>query len=239
MFKAKFLATITFATVAITFWLPNTSSQIAFAASNCNSSAGKSGSINLSSKVRAGSVVLCGDWAKVTKPVPDPAPKKVLTKPAPKTPVSTVVYKHSVVAAPNRPKILVSPASRISTATPIVLRAISQPVIRYRYLLGVPTQIKFTPVSYFWKLSDGNASRSKNFTHQALNGGSLVANLRVGFAVTFRFAAGGAWRSFDRTVRLSAAPVKVKVGDEPVKVAKLRYVLFNCFQRPDAPGCRL
>jgi hypothetical protein len=103
----------------------------------------------------------------------------------------------------------------------------------------VPTQIKFTPLSYFWKLSDGNASRSKNFTHQALNGGSLVANLRVGFAVTFRLAAGGAWRSFDRTVRLSAAPVKVKVGDEPVKVAKRRYVLFNCFQRPDAPGCRL
>lgn len=239
MFKAKFLATITLATVAITFWLPSAFGQTAFAASNCNSSAGKSGSINLSSKVRAGSVVLCGDWAKVTKPLDNAAPKKVVIKPAPKTPASTVVYKHSVVAAPNRPKILMSPTSRISTGTPIVLRAISQQVIRYRYLLGVPTQIKFTPVSYFWKLSDGSTSRSKKFTHQLLMGSSLAANLRVGFAVTFRFAAGGAWRPFDRTVRLNAAPVKVKVGDEPGKAAKLRYVLFDCFQRPDAPGCRL
>ena len=221
--------------MAITFWLPSTSAQVAFAATDCNSSAGKSGNINLTSRVRTGSVVLCGDWTKVSKPIPNPAPKKPVANPVPKAPASSIVYTHSVVAAPNRPRISVAQVDALDAV--VVLNSISQPVVRYRYLLGVPTQIRFTPVSYYWKLSDGSTSRAKNFRHRVPSPAVIVANLRVSFVVSFRLSSGSAWHPFDRTVRLNASPVRVKVGTETTNQARLRYVLFNCFQRPQAPGC--
>ena len=243
MFKAKHLATLASVTVAITFWLPIAPSQLVWAASACADSAGRSGNINLSSKVRTSSVVLCGDWAKITKPSVPAAPKKIVAKPftqsGNKTPGSTIVYTHSVVAAPSRPKISATPGHEVAAASLVVFRPVTQPVIRYRYLLGIPTQIRFTPVAYFWRLSDGKTSRAKNLRHRVATSGSLVANLKVSFAVHFRFASGGAWHPFDKAVHLTAIPIKLNVGSAQTQSLKPRYVLFNCLQRPEGPGCRL
>ena len=235
--KSRILPLIALATVAVCFWIPASAIQPASAATVCNSSAGKSGSINFSSKIRTSSVVLCGDWKKVTKPSPVTPPKKVVAKPVTPGVGSSIVYTHSVVAAPSRPKIGALAGSQIELASIVVLRSISQPVIRYRYLLGLPTQIRFTPVSYFWRISDGATSRLKNLRHRASKVGIMTANLKVNFLVSFRPPSGGAWRPFNQTVSMSAAPVRLRVGQSVSSQTSLRYVLFNCFERPMGPGC--
>lgn len=243
MFKGKFLATATIATLAITFWLPITPTQLAVAATSCTNSAGKSGSIIFSSKVRTSSVVLCGDWAKVTKPSAPTVPKKIVTKPLAQpikqSPGSTIVYTHSVIAAPTKPKITASQNGLVQVASYVTLKSVAPSVIRYRYLLGIPTQIKFTPVAYFWRLSDGKTSKAKNLRHLVSDSGQLSVNLKVGYAVGFRLATGGAWRPFDRTVSLNASPIRLNAATAQGEKLKLRYVLFNCLQRPTAPGCSL
>ncbi len=185
--------------------------------------------------------MLCGDWAKITKPSKPVAPKKVVThlvaQPVKKSPASTIVYSHSVIAAPTKPRISASPNTQVQVASYVTFRSVSPSVIRYRYLLGIPTQIKFTPVAYFWRLSDGKTSKAKNLRYRVASSGRLSASLKVSFAVSFRLAAGGAWRSFDRTVYLNAAPIRLNVGGVQPQALKPRYVLFSCLQRPTAPGC--
>ena len=221
--------------MAITFWLPLAPAHVAVAASSCNSAAGNSGRINFSSKFRTSSVVLCGDWAKVTKPSTPTVPKKPVTKPVSQSPGSTIVYTHSVIAAPTRPKITASPNGQVAIGSHVAFRSVSQSVTRYRYLLGIPTQIKFTPVGYFWRFSDGKTSTAKNLRRRIVQAAALSANLKVSFSVKFRLASGGAWRLLDRTVQLNAAPVRLNVSTS--QKPKPRYVLYNCLQRPQAPGC--
>jgi len=234
MRKSKILGRLV--ALAVTFWLPNASLQPAVAANQCNSSAGKTGNINLSSKVRTSSVVLCGDWSKVTKSAVTVAPKKPVSKPA-KPSWSSVIYTHSVEAAPDRPRISAPSASTVSVSSPLLLKGVASSVIRYRYLLRVPTQIKFTPIAYFWRLSDGKTSNSKSLRHRVARPGSITANLKVTFSVSFRLASGGNWRSLNRTVYLNARPVTLKVGSSDAQIPRLRFVHFNCLQRNDAPGC--
>lgn len=235
MFRPRFFAAGAVVTVAITFWLPSVPAQVAEAATGCNSAAGNSGRINFSSKFRTSSVVLCGDWIKVTKPANPTVPKKPVTKPVTKSPGSTIVYTHSVIAAPTKPKITASPSSQVAIDSNVAFRSVSPSVVRYRYLLGIPTQIKFTPVGYFWRFSDGKTSNAKNLRRRITQEAALTANLKVSFSVRFRLASGGAWRLLDRTVQLNAAPVRLNASSS--QKPKPRYVLFNCLQRPEAPGC--
>jgi hypothetical protein len=175
-----------------------------------------------------------------TKPKPKPAPK-----PAPRpssagtqnTQDPPIKYSHSVVAAPAVPRIF-SEATEISIGEPIVLRAITRTHYRYRYLLGVPTQIRFTPIRYVWRMTDGKIANGKHLMARFSAPGQKIVHLLVRFSVAFRASSRGAWRKVVGSVYQTSVPLAIEVTNLG-STKRWRYVAFDCLTRPEGIGCRL
>jgi len=236
-------------TLAILFWLPPTNSAPAFAGTPCGSQATVSGRLNFASKVETGRVLICADWIKTTISIPSatktpkpkvippraPAKPKETSKPS-KPRRSDIRYSHSTSAAPAAPRI------RSSTLNPKVGQTVSLGTStgsqsRYRYLLGIPAEVRFTPSSYSWRLSDGTKADRHRLAHTFQVPGSKKVNLRVKFAIAFRFAGSKYWRKLSQAIWVAAAPLTLNVGSAISSKRKPRFVYYDCLQVSDALGC--
>ena len=237
--------------LAIAFSAYSPSIAPAAAKTPCGSSATVSGRLNFASKVEAHRVLICADWLQVkvneSKPRPSrpsqaPAPKprsesktsaRKPTKPSGK---SAIRYSHSTSAAPSTPKIGFS-KSNLAVGERAVLRAITRTHSRYRYLLGIPAEVRFTPVSYSWRLADDGRASTRSLSHAFEQRGSKLIRLAVKFAIDFRFAGSKFWRKLTKPIWVDALPQRIIVGQPNVGNKKPRYVFYDCRQQPTALGC--
>lgn len=230
------------ATLAILFWLPSANSIPASAVTSCGSQAKVSGRLNFASKVETNRVLICADWLRVStsKPTTKVSVKttKIGTKKsvADKIKKSEIRYSHSASASPAMPRI-VSSAGSLMVGQAVTLRALTRVHSRFRYLLGIPTEVRFTPLSYSWALGDGASSRFRGFAHVFRQPGTKTITMRVKFAIDFRFAGSKYWRKLSQPIWTPALPLKIKVSNGAATPAKPRYVFYDCTQVSTALGC--
>lgn len=236
-------------TLAIMFWLPPTNAAPAFAVTPCGSQATVSGRLNFASKVETDRVLICADWIKTTISIPSPTSSSKPKVDAPRAPAkpkktskpskarrSDIRYSHSTSASPAAPRI------RSSTLSPKVGQSVSFGTStgsqsRYRYLLGIPAEVRFTPAGYSWRLSDGARAKVHKLAHAFQEPGSKVVNLRVKFSIAFRFAGSKYWRKLSQPIWVAAAPLTLNVGSATSSRGKPRFVFYDCLQVEDALGC--
>ncbi|MGX5694907.1 hypothetical protein ACWKWP_01805 [Agromyces soli] len=115
-------------------------------------------------------------------------------------------------------------------------------------LLGRQVEVRFTPVAYEWRFSDGVVVASstrggswadlgaREFTDTATSrrfdeSGRVTAQLVVRYAAEYRFA-GSVWRGIAGTLEVPGASREIVVGE-------LDTVLTDgdCLTRPSGPGC--
>ena len=230
-------------TLAILFWLPSANSIPAAAVTPCGSQATVSGRLNFASKVETSRVLICADWLQVrtTKPTTKASVKtpKIVTKKSAGTKAkkSEIRYSHSASASPAVPRIT-SSSETLMVGQALTLRAVTRVHSRYRYLLGIPTEVRFTPLSYGWMLGDGTSSKSRHLSHVYRQSGIKTVTMSVKFAIDFRFAGSKYWRKLSQPIWSPALPVKIKIGDTATKTARPRYVFFDCTQVATSVGCR-
>ena len=115
-------------------------------------------------------------------------------------------------------------------------------------LLGLPADVRFTPVAFHWTYGDGSAStkNTKGGTWRSLGIaefdptptshvyevlGDYTITLDITFAAEYRFA-GGAWMPVIGTITLPANDLHLRVG-----TAKTVLVEHDCAQNAGGPGC--
>ena len=234
---------------AVVFWCHPAEVAPALAATPCGSQAKVSGRLNFASRVEPGRVLICADWLKVetktstkstpTNPVarlPKSVPTPRVKKPTKKSTHSAIRYSHSTSAAPARPRIAISNRTP-KTLEPIRVAASTRAHSRFRYLLGIPAEVRFTPVSFRWKFGDGKTSTKKSTRESYSQQGQKLVELDVKFSVAFRFAGSKYWRKLSKSIWLDAQPVMVQVGLTADKHAPPRFVYYDCLQQPTAQGC--
>jgi len=240
-------------TFAILFWFHPSGLAPSFAATPCGSQASISGKLNVASKVEANRVLICADWLRITKskqtgsmnraPVPSKAPLAVKAKrhsaasgSRAKSHDSMIRYSHSTSASPAAPRIFASKV-QAQLGERISFRAITAIHSRYRYLLGLPAEIRFTPVGYFWDVGDGAKSPARATAHAYQSEGSKIVRLRVKFAIAFRFAGSSFWRKLAKPIWVAANPSGIQVSTQPAQKRVPRFVFYDCRQQPRALGC--
>jgi hypothetical protein len=236
--------------LAILFWLPTANTAPAGAVTPCGTQATVSGRLNFASKVETDRVLICADWLRTTISIPRAtasakpkvvaprAPKKPKTSKPSKPTQSDIRYSHSTSASPAAPRI------RSSTLNPKVGQSVSfgtstDSQSRFRYLLGIPAEVRFTPASYSWRLSDGAKGKSHRLAHTFQESGNKEVNLRVKFSIAFRFAGSKYWRKLSQPIWVAALPLTLKVGSSTSSRLKPRYVFYDCSQVADALGCHV
>jgi hypothetical protein len=103
--------------------------------------------------------------------------------------------------------------------------------------LGIPAEVRFTPVSFRWKFGDGKTSTKKSTRESYSQQGQKLVELDVKFSVAFRFAGSKYWRKLSKSIWLDAQPVMVQVGATPDRQAPPTFVYYDCLQQPSAQGC--
>ena len=115
-------------------------------------------------------------------------------------------------------------------------------------LLGLPADVRFTPVAYRWRYGDGTAARlgSRGASWAALGlrefdatatshvytaSGTYVIELDVEYTAEYRFA-GGAWTSLSGVIVLPANDLIATAGG-----AVTVLVDRDCARAPAGPGC--
>lgn len=115
-------------------------------------------------------------------------------------------------------------------------------------LLGQPADVRFTPVGYRWRHSDGGVLESgapgatwatlgqREFTttgtsHVYADSGEYTVALEVVLRAEYRFAGSG-WRSIAGTLAVAGDPQRVLVGDFDTVLTD-----GDCNANPSGPGC--
>ena len=115
-------------------------------------------------------------------------------------------------------------------------------------LLGQPADVRFTPVGYRWRHSDGGVVESgapgatwaalgqREFTatgtsHVYAESGEYTVSVEVVLRAEYRFAGSG-WRSIAGTLAVAGDPQRVLVGDFDTVLTD-----GDCNANPSGPGC--
>lgn len=199
-------------------------------------------------------------------------PTKTVTKPATKVKAKTTV---KTVAKKTVKKTVTTPASNSSSAgkkafAPAAPNAsvypgnsisvhqaadfVGSPVVHYKtgQLLGVATEVRFTPISITWDFADGATGSGKTASHSFSSIGNYEVLLRVSYAVAYRPIGSTKWIADPDSIALgtsvnvsvvssggSDSGVKAKPLPQPVKNLGSRVLLVGalCQERPGAFGC--
>jgi len=115
-------------------------------------------------------------------------------------------------------------------------------------LLGQPADVRFTPVGYRWRHSDGGLVESSvpgatwkalgqrefsvtSTSHAYASPGEYTVDLAVVLRAEYRFA-GSAWRSIAGTLEVAGEPQRVLVGEFDTVLTR-----GDCNEVPRGPGC--
>lgn len=201
-------------------------------AASCSVAGGQSGQLKYSGQLSSVSATICGDeiWQLLPKP----------TKPVkPTTPTVPVKkWDKNFTVVPDRPRISREKTNRVDVGEVVSLFSNAVRHTRNRYLLWYPTQVKFTPKTFFWTFGDGQISKRRLPKHSWLKKGTFRVRLLVGYAVKYRIVGRSEWVQLNGLVNAYSDPIKVKVNANPAKTpGTVVLVHWNCNQKASAIGC--
>ncbi len=113
-------------------------------------------------------------------------------------------------------------------------------------LLGVPTEVRFTPTSVLWDFGDGNSGSGSYVPHSFSSTGTHQVQVRVVYAVSYRLRGSLAWIAEPDSITVADdLVVDVSAGasypdDAPVNSGANTKVLLvgqDCLARPGSFGC--
>lgn len=236
--------------LAMSFWLPSMPSAAhAAQPSRCSVSEGTSHRLNLSSEVKGQQIKLCGNWAKLKSSATKSLTRSNST--APKSHVGTkrtsrpksfvlttrsgklITFINQVTASPATPRIRQT-AVQIQAGEIASFQGLTRKHSRFRLLLGVPTEIRFTPTAPVWILDGKKTATSWIFSTSSLLSGLHRVEFSVVYRISFRLWLRGEFRRVSRTIVSHAQPAAILVGD---RARHPRYVTYGCLERPSAIGC--
>ena len=143
---------------------------------------------------------------------------------------------------PDVPRIVVKPGAQVSIGTSLSFTSTATAKLIKSSLLNLPLQVRFQPVTHYWKLSPLNkifASTTPVWRADRL--GTIQLEHRVGYSVEYSFTGLTPWRTVKPNISMTANPVSLLVKqtqEPPGEVKRIpRLVGGPCVKGKDLWGC--
>lgn len=112
-------------------------------------------------------------------------------------------------------------------------------------LLGLPTEVRFTPISVSWNFGDGNGGLGSYSAHAFTAPGSHLVQVQVVYSVSYRVKGNVVWVAEpdsitvadDLVVAVSAGAATGGTALEPTAGNRVLLVGQNCLSNPGSFGC--
>ena len=183
---------------------------------------------------------------KVTKPAIKTSSKKkvatkVISKPSSANKTSAVASFTPAGVSGN-----VYPSSELLVGQQASFSSSAVQHYRAGNLLGVPTEVRFTPTSVFWDFGDGNSGSGSNVPHAFTATGAHQVKVQVVYAVSYRVRGSLSWIAEpdsitvadDLLVDVSAGATNSgDPGVNPSTQSKVLLVGQDCLANPGSFGC--
>ena len=183
---------------------------------------------------------------KVAKPVVKITLKKktatkVISKPSTANKTSAVASFTPAGVTGN-----VYPSSELSVGQQASFTSSAVQHYRAGKLLGVPTEVRFTPISVFWNFGDGNSGSGSYVPHTFSSTGTHQVQVRVVYAVSYRVRGSLTWIAEPDSISVADdLLVDVSAGaSHPSNAAvnsgantKVLLVGQDCLANPGSFGC--
>jgi hypothetical protein len=153
-------------------------------------------------------------------------------------PSQSMLYSAMKSFRPQTPLIFVKPAKNIKVGTKVILYSSAKSEVLNTKLLSLPAQIRFRPIKYRWRISQGGlkavSSVLAKTTFVPTIKGDGLASLAVTYSIEYSFTGLTSWSSVQPNILLNASPNRFSVVSEEVpKRAKEPPRLVN---RPCSSG---
>lgn len=187
---------------------------------------------------------------KVAKPVVKPVVKITLKKKIASKVISkpSSANKSSAVASFTPAGVTgnVYPSNELSLGQQASFASSAVQHYRSGTLLGVPTEVRFTPTSVFWDFGDGSAGVGSYAPHAFTSTGAHQVTVRVVYSVSYRVKGSLAWIAEpdsitvadDLLVEVSAAASSpIDASPNSASNSKVLLVGQDCLANPGSFGC--
>ena len=214
------------------------------AAPKCNADAGTAQSLKLSSLKTGDTVTVCASWlvtsqtTSVGPPAQSSGSASGRVSPSPKTTKLIVSQRRFFSATPDRPTIKSNVYQSIKPGQPVLLASTATRHQHLALLLGKPTMLRFTPVSYRWTTGDSAVSGRSQVRHRYKNVGRYTVRMSVNFKSEVRVLPGGRWLTLPFQVTKVAPSVEIVVANEKPNLGGVAVLVGKtCLEHPSAVGC--
>ena len=153
-------------------------------------------------------------------------------------PSQSKLYSAMKSFRPQIPLIFVKPAKNIKVGTKVIPYSSAKSEVLNTKLLSLPAQIRFRPIKYRWRISQGglravSSGLAKTTFIPTIKGDGL-ASLAATYSIEYSFTGLTSWSSVQPNILLNASPTRFSVVSEDVpKRAKEPPRLVN---RPCSSG---
>lgn len=188
------------------------------------------------------------DACSPTDPTRCATPPTTPADPAEPTPAVVVTLRDIASFVPTKPGNEMEPGGWAVEDLPANFVAAASVQVVSGTLLGQPADVRFTPVGFRWRHSDGGVVESgapgatwatlgqREFTatgtsHVYAESGEYTVSVEVVLRAEYRFAGSG-WRSIAGTLAVTGDPQRVLVGDFDTVLTD-----GDCNATPSGPGC--
>ena len=140
-------------------------------------------------------------------------------------PSQSKLYSAMKSFRPQIPLIFVKPAKNIKVGTRVTLYSSAKSQVLKTKLLSLPAQIRFRPIKYRWRISQGglgavSSGLAKTTFTPSIKGDGL-ASLAVTYSIEYSFTGLTSWNVVQPNILLNANPARFLVVSEDVpKIAK-------------------
>ena len=214
------------------------------AAPKCNTDAGTAQSLKLSSLKTGDTVTVCASWlvtsqtTSVGPPAQSSGSANGRVSTSPKTTKLIVPQRRFFSATPDRPTIKSNVYQSLKPGQPVLLASTATRHQHLALLLGKPTMLRFTPVSYRWTTGDSAVSGRSQVRHRYKNVGRYTVRMSVNFKSEVRVLPGGRWLTLPFQVTKVAPSVEIVVANEKPNLGGVAVLVGKtCLEHPSAVGC--
>ena len=214
------------------------------AAPKCNTDAGTAQSLKLSSLKTGDTVTVCASWlvtsqtTSVGPPAQSSGSASGRVSTSPKITKLLVPQRRFFSATPDRPTIKSNVYQSIKPGQPVLLASTATRHQHLALLLGKPTMLRFTPVSYRWTTGDSAVSGRSQVRHSYKNVGRYTVRISVNFKSEVRVLPSGRWLTLPFQVTKVAPSVEIVVVNEKPNLGGVAVLVGKtCLEHPSAVGC--
>ena len=214
------------------------------AAPKCNTDAGTAQSLKLSSLKTGDTVTVCASWlvtrqtTSVGPPAQSSGSASGQVSSTRKTTKVTVPQRRFFSATPDRPTIKSNVYRSIKPGDPVLLASTATRHQHLALLLGKPTMLRFTPVSYRWTTGDAGVSVRSQVRHRYKNVGRYTVRMSVNYKSEVRVLPSGRWLTLPFQVTRVAPSVEIVVAREKPNLGGVAVLVGKtCLEHPSAVGC--